>query len=79
MLIGRDPGDAETCVLGMVKSNLAATPCSLRFRIVGNGRVSKIEWLGESALTADNLIQTKDGEADGKKWALKERKRVRTH
>jgi hypothetical protein len=57
MLIAVDPEDESQRVLAVVKSNLAATPPSLTFRLEStpDGR-SRIAWGGHSAHTADALI-----------------------
>lgn len=62
-----DPDDetGERRVLAVVKSNLAAKPTALAYRLVSdavNPDVAKVEWLGTSAHTADSLMVVPDGE-----------------
>jgi hypothetical protein len=56
-LVGPDPVDPKLHVLACMKSNLAAMPPSLGFRIVsaGDGR-PRLEWQGEVPRTADDLV-----------------------
>jgi hypothetical protein len=57
LLAARDLDGAGGSVLAMVKTNLVATPRSRRFQVAGTGTSSTVEWLGESDLTADELIR----------------------
>jgi hypothetical protein len=56
LLIARDPKDQETRMLCRVKCNLAPPVPSLTFRLVSHGAVARIEWTGESSITADELL-----------------------
>ena len=55
MLVCRGEVDGEI-ILASIKSNLAPSPCSLTFKIVPSGWVSKVEWLGTSQLTANEAL-----------------------
>jgi hypothetical protein len=57
MLAAGDPNDSTAHVLAMTKTNLAAIPPSWRFQLKGTGATSQVEWLGESELHADDLVQ----------------------
>jgi archaellum biogenesis ATPase FlaH len=58
LLVAADPDDAERRVLASVKSNLAPTPESLTYRLVGSGDfgVARVQWEGASAHTARGLL-----------------------
>ena len=57
MLVAKDPEDESRRVLAVVKSNLAAIPPSLSFRLEETeDRRSRIAWCGESLHSADQLI-----------------------
>jgi RecA-family ATPase len=64
MLIAKDPQDENKRVLAMVKNNLAPFQPSLSFHIVNDvtNKAGRIEWLGESQLSADDLLQVPIGE-----------------
>jgi hypothetical protein len=57
MLVAKDPEDEDLRILSMSKSNLAAPAPSLIFTLeeATNGAV-RVEWLGESDLTAAELL-----------------------
>lgn len=61
-LVAAPPDDPQLRILAIVKGNLARPVRSLAFRIVPvvvesiNDEVGKVEWLGESPLTADELV-----------------------
>jgi hypothetical protein len=58
LLVGVDPENEERRVLACSKNNLAERPASLGFRIVGtDSGVARLEWLGPSPLTADELVE----------------------
>ena len=58
MLIAPDPGDKHRRILAMTKSNLAAMPRSLAYRLVPDEEhdCPRVAWDGESELTADALV-----------------------
>jgi hypothetical protein len=58
LVVARDPNDDGTVILAPTKSNLSAAVPSLRYRLLSDGPygVAKVEWLGESAHTADQLM-----------------------
>jgi len=60
MLVAKEPQDEHQRVLAMVKNNLAPSQPSRLFRIANDStyKAGKIEWLGESQLSADELLMT---------------------
>jgi RecA-family ATPase len=64
ILIAKDPQDEQKRVMAMVKNNLAPDQPSIAFQIVNDSthKAGKIEWLGESKLSADDLLQVPMGE-----------------
>jgi hypothetical protein len=58
LLVGVDPDDEARRILAVSKSNLAAKPPSLVYRVVGGGRydAAKVVWQGSSDHTADDLL-----------------------
>jgi putative DNA primase/helicase len=58
--IGRDPENPSRRILACVKNNVSDHPRSLAFEIVphvaGEVETAQINWLGESDLTADDLL-----------------------
>jgi hypothetical protein len=60
-----DPEDSERRVLARVKCNLAAPVPSLGYRLVPAGASVRVEWLGVSTYTADELVNARtDPEAE---------------
>jgi hypothetical protein len=61
LLVAKDPEDetGQTRVLAIQKSNLAREAASLKYRVVDAGGVGRIEWLGVSRHTADELVTVK--------------------
>jgi hypothetical protein len=56
-LVGRDPGEPDRRVLAQVKNNLAPPQPSLAFTVQAPGGADpRLEWLGPSPLTADELL-----------------------
>jgi len=54
--VGADPKVRGQCVLAQAKNNLQAPPPSLAYRIVGgDGGVARVDWLGPSSWTQDDL------------------------
>jgi RecA-family ATPase len=74
LVVARDPDNPEDRVLASAKCNVTQKPPSLRFRIKTATGTSKsitwecgqIEWLGESEITADELVQQTQGPARAK-------------
>jgi hypothetical protein len=56
LVVGRNPNDQQQCVLAPVKCNLAAKPKSLAYVVETAGDVSRIGWLGETDLQADDVL-----------------------
>lgn len=60
LLAAKDPVDPERRILAMAKTNLGTLPTSLRFGLTAGsstvGVCGRVEWLGESELTADDLL-----------------------
>ena len=55
-LVGRDPKEPERRVLAQVKNNLAPPQPSLAFTVEAANGTARLNWLGASALTADELV-----------------------
>jgi hypothetical protein len=70
LLVGRDPADETRRVLASNKCNLAAKPRSLAYDIEPHDDVSRVRWLGECDLTADDILGSgeKDDEPGGKRY-----------
>ena len=58
LLVGVDPDDEHRRILAVSKSNLAAKPPSLAYRVVGEELydTAKVVWEGASGHTADDLL-----------------------
>jgi hypothetical protein len=56
LVVGKNPNDQQQCVLAPVKCNLAAKPKSLLYVVETVGDVSRIGWLGETDLQADDVL-----------------------
>jgi hypothetical protein len=61
LLLAEDPRDKEIKCLARIKGNLGRDPLTLQFRLVDvpASEVAKVEWLGVSDLTADELLMGK--------------------
>jgi hypothetical protein len=59
LAVGKDPSDETARVIARTKGNLAELPPALRYRFVSSGHVARVEWLGECAVTADELLAVK--------------------
>ena len=57
LFMGRDPEDETRSILAVAKSNLGPIPPSLELRLTEHPKlaVAQVEWVGESALSADQL------------------------
>lgn len=66
LLVARDPDDDERRVVAVTKSNLAAEPPSLAFRLVEDAEigVARVEWLGESEHGASALLAARTDDPD---------------
>lgn len=53
---GVDPGDSDLRILAVGKHNNSARAPSLAFRITGDGSYPRVEWVGESPYSAEELI-----------------------
>jgi phage/plasmid primase-like uncharacterized protein len=60
-VVGKNPNDQQQCVLAPVKCNLAAKPKSLLYAVETVGEVSRIGWLGETELQADDVLAHSGG------------------
>jgi hypothetical protein len=56
LVVGKNPNNQQQCVLAPVKCNLAAKPKSLAYVVETAGDVSRIGWLGETDLQADDVL-----------------------
>jgi hypothetical protein len=72
LLVAEDPANRENRILAVTKCNVAAKAPSLRFRFSTPGPdqptllAPRVDWLGESQLSADELVQTaRRGRRDG--------------
>lgn len=61
LLVAADPDDPEQRVLAASKCNLAPLAPSLRWQLVDQGGVARVEWLGVAdGVTADDLARVAD-------------------
>jgi AAA domain-containing protein/CHC2-type zinc finger protein len=56
MLAGSAPGEPKNRALVQIKNNLGPQAGSLGYQIVGTEMKAKLEWLGESKLSAEDLL-----------------------
>lgn len=63
-VVAKDPDDESRRVLAPVKCNLAAPPPSRGFCLVESGLGVRVEWLGESAHSADAILAAPAGEEE---------------
>jgi hypothetical protein len=56
LLIAREPGTAERRIAAHLKNNLGPLMPSLAFQVVSEANSRRIEWLGPSVLTADDVL-----------------------
>jgi len=57
LLLGKDPDDPQGRVLAVTKSNLGPIPPSLKLKVISaEGDVARLEYVGESAYSADNVL-----------------------
>lgn len=73
LLAARDPDDPDghRRILAVTKSNLAAEPPALAYRIDGTGAAPHLLWEGASSHTAADLVAER-GNDDGQRGALAE-------
>ena len=65
LVVAKDPDDAERRVLAVTKNNLAKEMPSLRFELVdAQGGVARVNWLGTTHYSADDLVAPRSGEAE---------------
>ncbi|HQR44590.1 MAG TPA: AAA family ATPase [Thermoanaerobaculia bacterium] len=64
LLVAKDPKDEARRIIACSKSNLAAIPASVAYRIKAAGDSSRIEFDGTSDLTADGLLAAAMAEAE---------------
>jgi AAA domain len=57
LLVSQDPDDSGGRLLAVTKSNLAAKPKTLRFRVTAEDGRPRLLWQGESDLAAEDLLQ----------------------
>jgi hypothetical protein len=67
LLVALDPDDEEVRIFGPTKSNLSKAAPSLKFRLVEAGGTSKVEWLGESEHSAQQVIAPTPG-GEAQRW-----------
>lgn len=58
LLVACDPEDETRRVVAVAKTNLAAVPPALAYRLIGDDEhgCARLQWLGEVAPTADQLV-----------------------
>jgi hypothetical protein len=63
-VVGKHPDNPEIRVLAISKSNIGTMDASLEFRLVNDETYgcARIEWIGSSKLTADNLYESQNSE-----------------
>jgi hypothetical protein len=65
LLVARDPASTNHRILAVTKSNLAAPPMSLRFRLEpATGEVCRVVWCGPCQHDADGLIRSAEPSID---------------
>lgn len=57
LLVAQDPDDPQGRVLAVSKSNLAAKAATMRFRVVTEDDGPRLQWAGEAAFSADELLK----------------------
>jgi hypothetical protein len=74
-VVGKHPDNPEIRVLAISKSNIGTMDASLEFRLVNDETYgcARIEWMGSSKLTADNLYESQNSEEkslsdEAKEW-----------
>jgi RecA-family ATPase len=67
ILVTEDPEDESCRVMAVSKQNLAASPQSLRFRIVNDERFdcARVQWLGTSQYSARQLLEEQHSDEEG--------------
>src|SRR5262249_53085478 len=63
LLVAADPDNADERIIAPVKTNLCASPPSLRFALEPAADAIRIRWLGFSARHADDLVGDEEDSA----------------
>ena len=71
-MVGRDPENDEEMIFACIKMNLAREPTSLAYTTVTSGDTSRIEWSGESDVSASDLVAKPGGKSAPKLQQAKE-------
>ena len=56
LAVGADPEDETRRILAPVKANLSAPSASLAYRLVADAGIVRIDWLGTSDVTAEQML-----------------------
>jgi archaellum biogenesis ATPase FlaH len=65
LLVAKDPDDAQRRVLAVTKNNLSKEMPSLGFELVdADGGVARVQWLGTTRYSADDLVAPRSSEAE---------------
>jgi hypothetical protein len=56
ILVGAEPGDGGRRVAAQFKSNVCPRSASMAFKVVDEAGGKRIEWLGVSEITAEELV-----------------------
>jgi hypothetical protein len=67
LVVGKVPGNGDQCALAPVKCNLGPKPRALLYTLEPVGNVSRVGWIGETDLTADEIIAHPNAKARAKK------------
>jgi hypothetical protein len=60
LLLAQDPDDASSRILARIKGNLAPPVPALRYRMVSCGAVARLEYVGETEHTPEQLLRRGD-------------------
>ena len=72
LAVGLDPEDKDARIIARTKNNLSPPTGSLRFRLVSADKVARVEWIGTSEVSADELLQTRRPSSAHDRSALEE-------
>lgn len=63
-VVAADPDDESRRIFAPLKSNLAAAPDALAYRLVSAGEVARVQWDGPVAHSAGDLLGRREGDED---------------
>lgn len=67
LTLAPSPDDPDLRVVALAKVNVARPPASLGFKLVSAGQHARVEWIGEVAFSADDLVSQPSGEKEPRK------------